>query len=192
MMTKEDAEKLLPYYLNGTLTAVEVDDVELALTDYPELQQELDFLQALRKHMQSQTSSANSPSELGLKRLQQQLAKPLPVRASHPVRGWRIAAIAASFLLLVQTAVFFQSGQPGDYFPAGGAVDSETGGMVISLTFAPEATEQQIRAILLASNSRIVDGPSALGIYQVVVMDEADDSIAWLKAQDIIETLQVH
>ncbi|SDU07451.1 anti-sigma factor family protein [Halopseudomonas salegens] len=191
MMTRLDAEKLLPFYLNGTLTEGEVEAVEHALTDYPELQQELDFLRALRKHLKSQPAAANSPGEMGLKRLQQQLHKPQPASTARSVRGWHIAAIAASFLLLAQTAIVLKVEQPADYYPAGGAVDGQAGGTAISITFAPETTEQQIRAVLLASNSRIVDGPSALGIYRILVQDEADGTIAWLKEQDIIDSLQV-
>lgn len=188
MMLKLDAEKLLPYYLNGTLTETEVEHVEQALTDYPELQQELKFLDTLRKQLQSQSGSLSSPGELGLKRLQQQVKKTRPKKSVH---GWRVAAIAASVLLLVQTLVIFQLDEPGSYLPASGTPDFEVSGTLVTVTFVPEATEQQIRAVLLEGNSRIVDGPSALGIYQLVIHSESDEVITWLKSQAIIESLQV-
>lgn len=188
MMLKLDAEKLLPYYLNGTLTETEVEHVEQALTDYPQLQQELNFLDTLRKQLQSQSDSLSSPGELGLKRLQQQVKKNQPKKLVH---GWRILAIAASVLLLVQTLVTFQLDEPGTYLPASGTPDFEVSGTLVSVTFFPEATEQQIRAVLLQGNSRIIDGPSALGIYQLVIHSEPDEVIAYLKSQGIIESLQV-
>lgn len=188
MMAKTDAEKLLPFYLNGTLTADEAENVEQALTEYPELQQELDFLDRLRDQLHRQSEPLNSPGELGLKRLQQQLKK-TPEKSGY---GWRITAIAASVLLLTQTVVTLQMNDPAVYLPAGGAHDSEIHGTLLSITFAPDASEHQIRAVLLEADSRIVNGPSALGIYQIVIEGESEDTILWLKEQAIIESLQVH
>ncbi|KGK41125.1 hypothetical protein LH51_17215 [Nitrincola sp. A-D6] len=169
------------------MTDTEVDNVEQALADYPELQQELDFLDSLRKQLQSQSGSISSPGELGLKRLQRQLKKTKPSKSVH---GWRVAAIAASVLLLVQMLVTLQMDEPETYHPASGMQDVGVSGTRITVAFAPEATEAQIRAVLLQANSRIIDGPSALGIYQLIIQGEPDEVIVWLKAQAVIESLQ--
>ncbi|PKM30326.1 MAG: hypothetical protein CVV07_07910 [Gammaproteobacteria bacterium HGW-Gammaproteobacteria-11] len=188
MMTKLDAEMLLPFYLNGTLSAEETAYVEQALAEHPELQEELAFLRALREHLEDQQDTANSPGELGLKRLQQQLNSPKPRTATQ---GWRVAAIAASFMLMLQTAVTWQKDEPIHYIPAGGSSEAGITGTLVSVTFVPSATEQQIRAVLLDSNSLIVNGPSALGIYQLLVDDADKQALARLQAQSIIESLQV-
>lgn len=187
MLAKADAEKLLPFYLNDTLTDDENKNVEQALTDYPELKQELDFLDKLSDQLQRQSENLNSPGELGLKRLQQQLKK-TPEKSNY---GWRISAIAASVLLLTQTVVTLQMDESVIYLPAGGAYDSEIKGTLLSVTFAPNASEQQIRTVLLEADSRIINGPSALGIYQIVIDGQTEDAIVWLKQQTIIESLQV-
>jgi anti-sigma factor RsiW len=188
MMTERDAEMLLPFYLNGTLSAEETDDVEQALTEHPELREELAFLRALREHMESQRDSTNSPGELGLRRLQQQLnsTEPKPVK-----QGWRMAAIAASFMLVLQTALTWQNDESVHFTPAGGGSEAGITGTLVSVTFVPSATEQQIRAVLLDSNSLIINGPSALGIYQLIVDDTDEQALARLEAQSIIESLQV-
>lgn len=188
MMTKVDAEMLLPFYLNGTLSADETESVEQALAEHPDLQEELAFLSALREHLEGQQNSVNSPGELGLKRLQQQLHNK---KSKPPTQGWRIAAIAASFMLMLQTAVTWQRDEPVHYIPAGGSSEAEVSGTLVSVTFVPSATEQQIRAVLLESNSLIINGPSALGIYQLLVDDADKQTLAWLEAQSIIESLQV-
>ncbi len=48
-MTKEDIEKLLPFYVANTLNEKEKKDVEIELSLYPELREELEFIKQLHQ-----------------------------------------------------------------------------------------------------------------------------------------------
>ena len=63
----------------------------------------------------------------------------------------------------------------------------------LRIAFQGTATESDIRALLLAQNLIIVDGPSALGLYTVAVDDASvDDAIAALLAnRTLIENVSV-
>jgi hypothetical protein len=61
-----------------------------------------------------------------------------------------------------------------------------------TLTFAPDATEAEIRTLLIASEITIVAGPSALGMYQVAASPHVDLTVAAaaLSADPLITFLQ--
>ena len=48
----------------------------------------------------------------------------------------------------------------------------------LQVTFAPSATEQEIREVLQSAGTVIVDGPSALGIYGLRLADPEGDAAA--------------
>ena len=195
-LTKNDIELLLPFYVNGSLDADEQEEVEQALANDSELQQELAYLQALRTQVQQQQRD-NSPGELGLKRLQKTLAEQkdnnevMQQRAiSSSANRWRFLAIAACLMLVVQTVVDNDSGS-NIYNAAGGKTAIQHQGQLVSVTFAPDITEQAMRQFLLETNVAIVDGPSALGIYRLSVADDLDEVMMIFKARpDLIESIQ--
>jgi len=49
-------------------------------------------------------------------------------------------------------------------------------GALLQVTFAPQAAEEQIRALLASVDARIVDGPGALGVYTLSVPPERADA----------------
>jgi len=196
-LSKNDIELLLPFYVNGSLDANEQQKVEQALENDLELQQELLYLQALRTQVQQQQRD-NSPGELGLKRLQKTLAEQKAnntamqqtADSSFYANRWRLAAIAACLMLVVQTVVDYNSGS-NIYSAAGGKTVIQHQGQLVSVTFAPDVTEQAMRQFLLETNVVIVDGPSALGIYRLSVTDNLDHVMTLFKARpDLIESIQ--
>ncbi len=77
-LSREEVELLLPFYLNGTLDESEKQQVEQAFENHPALEEELNFLRELKTEVQAMPMANNSPGEMGLKRLQRQLAdKPM-------------------------------------------------------------------------------------------------------------------
>lgn len=184
---KQNIEFLLPFYLNETLQGEEKMAVEQALAEDESLRDELLFLQKLQGHLQ-QPSQSNSPGELGLKRLQRSI-KQQSTPPEQSVNRWRIATIAACLMLVVQTTNNIS--QTDTYQTAGGKAEIQYKGQLMSVTFAPDATEQSIRKLLMEANASIVDGPSALGIYYLLVPGNAEHSKNILKANsNVIESIQ--
>ncbi|MEM6781239.1 MAG: hypothetical protein AAF569_05200 [Pseudomonadota bacterium] len=194
----QDVHELLPFYVNGSLEGEEKALVEKAIKDNPSLENEIKFLEKLRGKVQTQEFE-NSPGELGLKRLQKSIAEeklkndPIARAQSKITReqnwGWRAAAIAACLLLMLQTVVIFPIWQNADLTAAGGpAVHAE--GRIVNVTFAPDAQEENIRNLLLAIEASIVDGPSALGVYQLSIPKEFEAAIEKLEAhKNLIESV---
>ncbi|MBL1321193.1 MAG: hypothetical protein COA63_009065 [Methylophaga sp.] len=194
--TEQEIESLLPYYVNGSLTEDEIKRVERTLAENENLQQELVFLQKLQIQVQQQKQQ-NSPGEFGLKRLQRRLKEQQTIDnnsqqqkiLSSTKNRWQFAAMAACLMLVVQTVNNIETGNT--YQAAGGTAVTQYKGKIVSVTFSPAATEQQIRNLFLETNVFIVDGPSALGIYRLVIVDGSDTTIEKLASQaDLIESIQ--
>jgi len=184
-------EDLLPYYVNGTLSDEETALIEKELADNQGLQQEIEFLQALRAQVKQQEFNT-SPGELGLKRLQRSIAAEAKASSTHTASNtiWRMATVAACLMLVIQTVIVnFDTETP--YLAAGGKTPTSPQGQIISVTFTPDVTEQAIRQLLLDTNAQIVDGPSAIGIYRLVVPEGHTNVINIFNTRpDVIESVQ--
>jgi anti-sigma-K factor RskA len=195
MSMNKEIEELLPFYVNGTLEEKEKAEVEKAIKDDPSLKNEIEFLEKLRDEVKVQQSE-DSPGELGLKRLQKTLYIEKQKEYSNKTpgsyeRGWRIAGIAACMLLVIQTVVLLPKWSSDNLVAAGGGKIIHTGGQIISITFVPDAREENIRNLLLTVDANIVDGPSALGIYKISVKKDVQLIVDKLKAhKNLIESVQ--
>ena len=169
---RRDIEKLLPFYVNGTLDAEERTRIEALLETDAGLRDELAFLGAVREGVQ-QGAAASSPGELGLRRLLRDVRRER--RRERFNRAWRPAiAAAAALVLVLQFAVIARltSEPDGVFRPAGAAGEAH-----LQVTFEDTATEAEIRALLRGVGAEIVSGPSELGIYRLRVdPPPADDT----------------
>ncbi|KLN59813.1 hypothetical protein WH96_15630 [Kiloniella spongiae] len=195
---KKEIEELLPFYVNGSLEGEELETVKNALAKDEALRDECTFLKSIRDEVLNQDLGV-SPGEFGLKRLQRDLAKEkstlsqkIPQNDNVKSGIWRIATIAACIMLLVQTAYVVPLWQQNnDLVAASGGNVTHIRGPVLSVTFVPEAQEENIRELLLAVDARIVDGPSALGVYKLVVPKDPEAVISKLRAhKNLVETVQ--
>ncbi len=187
---RNDIELLLPFYLNGTLEQHEIMLVEQALQESEELQQELNFLAGIQKKTKQQPVST-SPGEIGFKRLQRSIDKENKVIAQKSMsNGWRFTAIAASLLLVVQSITTLMPTE--DYQAAGDQTINQPAGLTLSVTFSPDITEQQLREVLTQYRISIINGPSALGIYQLRLTHAPKATLEKIKSRtDIFESIQM-
>jgi anti-sigma-K factor RskA len=184
-LNSKEIELLLPFYVNGTLDDDERRQVEKALSEQASLRDEVTLLRQIQSQLRSKPETLNSPGEFGLKRLQQQLKSHRQARRVSP--RWRLAAIAASFLLVVQTSMVMLSPGDGAYQQAGEASSSP----LLLIAFSPQATEAEIRQLLLENQLTIVEGPSALGIYKLSAASEPEKLLGRLQQNQIIESAQL-
>lgn len=174
----KEAEQLLPWLANETLKGEEARAMEALAKESPAAAQDLEFMRGLRTQMKSM-ETANSPGELGWRRLQQQIAR----ERTSTVRGtgWRnIAAIAAAVVILLQAAVIGYQWRESPVITAGGD------GATLQVRFAPTASETAIRELLQEINGSIVDGPGAIGVYHVKIADAEEDPTAAAKALEVL------
>lgn len=202
-----EAAELLSFYVNGTLDEAETSAVEAYLERSQDARAELAYLKRLRQGL-GEMERENSPGELGLKRLQREIAAERESTASgrsasasaihaqeSARRGvspwWRSLSVAACLALAVMAGLTFY--RTGDVELAGAGAAGEA---VLQVAFTPSVTEETMRAVLLDAGVTIVDGPSAMGIYRLALSKGAgraaiDRALAALRASaNVIEHVE--
>ena len=208
-MTDERIQELLPFRANGTLDGEELAAVEAALAEDADLRGELAALEAIRQTMQAE--EAQSPGDFGLARLMREVEAegraPASVAANEnvvPLSRLRLWQAAAAVVLAVSIGFSLPRTGPDtgpeavavrDAAPeAGGGYSLASGGDAADFTvaFSPDATELDIRVLLLDARVEIVSGPSALGLYGLGLLDsDAEDAtLEILTAADIVGDIQ--
>lgn len=205
-MTYQDIHELLPFRANGTLEGAELAAVDAALAEDADLRAALAALTAIRQTMQAEEVA--SPGEIGLARLMRDVeaepreTAPAPAAANDnmvPLSRLRIWQVAAAVVLTVGLGVNLPQFGPGsapmdspESAPAGFTLASGGSDADFTVIFAPDATELEIRGLLLDTGLEIVSGPSALGIYGLGLLDadSGDTAFAALSDSAIVEDVQ--
>ena len=180
-MKNRHLHEVLPWYINGSLSAEEHDEVEQSLVSDDELKKEQEFLSALRHHVKKE--SCDSPGEFGLQRLRREIKKESKSKASTK---WRVFSIAASLLLVVQLGVMLNLTQQDNAFvPLSGEDHS---GNVFQIQFQSTATVSHINKFLLDIGAVIVDGPSKNEVYRIRLQTVNDETLQEIRKQkDIVD-----
>ena len=187
---RDEIEQDLPFAVNGTLSDADLAAFTALMDKDEQLRAEFEAMSAIRARMQAE--DARSPGEIGLARLLRDVGRDGAAQAA-PNRTWiwQLAAAVAVAAFLGET--LFLDGADDGGFQLAGVHHAETADLVVS--FAPGATEDQIRTLLVGVNAEIVSGPSALGFYRLVVIDEGQAAIvtaadALMAAADVVESVQ--
>jgi anti-sigma-K factor RskA len=196
----EDLDLLLPWYVNDTLEAEERRQVEAYLERSSHARDEVALLRALRQQVKDEQIE-NSPGEFGLQRLKREIkqAGPQPGSADKMAGRtvtvasfWRPLAVAACLAVVIQAGVMISlTGGPGsDVETASG--NAGLAAPVLQVTFASDATELEIREVLQSAGASIADGPTALGIYNLRLVDAGtttvEEALATLRASGDVVT----
>lgn len=195
----EELDLLLPWYVNGTLGAEERRQVEAYLERSAHARDEVELLRQLRRQVKEEKVE-NSPGELGLQRLKREIkqaeAQPessdrMADKVITVASFWRPLAVAACLAVVIQAGVLVGINS-GIVSLDGGVTTASGNAAVLQVTFAPDATEQQIRDVLQAAGASIADGPTALGIYNLRLVDaeitSVDEALAALRARGDVVT----
>jgi anti-sigma factor RsiW len=201
--------ELVPWYVNGTLEGRDRDTVTAHLASCPACREEVARCQTLAAAVQSAVDSAGAPGPGGLERVLAsiELLEAMGARRTGWRGRWRagvewlgdlfqrtpgsvrwgLAAQAALLVLVVGLIAW-----PGVQSPrapyrtladdGGRRVGQEA---LIHVVFSDDITERELRTLLRRVEGRIVDGPSAVGLYTVDVRASTPD-----RAVPIIEILR--
>lgn len=165
-MTRDEIEALLPFLANGTLEGAERAEVEAAVAADPGLAADLAALRAARVSMQA--DDVQSPGEFGLARLMREVGRddaPTAANLARPPLLRRAAFWQAAAAILLAAVLVLGLSPEGENYELAGADDAD-----FIVTFAPDATEEALRLLLLDAGVEIVAGPSALGLYRLAVL----------------------
>ena len=190
-----EIQELLPFWVNGTLDDDERARVAAALAESSDLRAEEQALRDLRGQIKA-TPRPNSPGELGLARLMRTLAQePVAAPVAAPALGrarisGMLAATAAVAAVLSSLLTVALQGNDGPVYEQ---ASGDSGDIVLTVSFQPEATEGAISALLREKGLIIVEGPPALGLYRLAVPFDTplDEATAYLgEATEIIAMVE--
>ena len=162
-------QQLLPWHVNGTLSAEETVRVEAHLAECEECRHDLACERELAREVALLPLDVDESWQAMTMRLPEQIANDdgprLPrFSRSGPV-GWAVGgALAASVVFAVAIIGLQQPLAPSQTFHTLGSTGGAASGQVIVL-FRPDTTEQQMRTLLAAQRASVVDGPTAAGAY---------------------------
>jgi len=177
-----ETERLLPWYVNGTLDDDEQARVQDHLVACGKCRRELEFLRTLESVCidPSPTPDPTVAFSRLRDRLQTPRARPTPsllARAGEAWSGfpvWLRGAVAASCLLTVgvfglsllhrEPPAMFRT--LGDTPPVG---STDAGLRHLVVVFDPHIEHARMQQLLRASQARIVDGPNEAGAYVLAV-----------------------
>lgn len=165
-MDEQELRAELPWLVNGSLDAAQHERVLAAVNAAPGLQDEQRFLERLRAAVREEDHAG--PGELGWRRLRRQIeAESQTSVQQRQRRGWQGLAIAASVLMAAQLAWFWGAAPREVHYEPMAAPPVAPGAVVLQLRFRPEARLAQIELLLQRLGLRVIDGPSAAGVWRV-------------------------
>jgi anti-sigma factor RsiW len=201
--------ELVPWYVNGTLEGRDRAAVTAHLPGCPPCREEVARCQTLAAAVQSAVDAAGAPGPGRLERVLAsiELLEATGVRRTGwrgrwgagvewlgdlfqctpiPVR-WGLAAQAALLVLVVGLTAWPGVRSPGAPYRTLADDGERRVGQeaMIHVVFTEDITERELRTLLRRVEGRIVDGPSAVGLYTVDVRASTPD-----RAVPIIEILR--
>lgn len=188
-MTRElthEEETILPFIVNGTASEAERKIIAAALADQEAraaVERELAYLTSLRDGIKKTGAfEESSPGEFGLQRLLREVRREGQLETPPSAQVFSLRGLAVAASLALAAVMGFGLARVTDA-PAPYEVAGVEGEAVLQVVFVPEAQESDIRALLLANNLKIVDGPSALGVYRLGRTGGEETPLQTLRAQ---------
>jgi hypothetical protein len=206
---KSRFDELLPFYVNGTASADDRVWIEHYLREHPLAANELNWLRSVQ--VMTQEEAVPVSSEVGMERAMQRIraeraqAAPAPSSVStsfvERTRDWLSRmipqpmlkpALAGALAVIALQAVVITAmvGERDDtsLIRTAPQVNVAEQGVFVKVNFRPDATEADIRMLLLDVQANIASGPGQLGDYYVRVPAWQVDAVtALLSASAIVE-----
>jgi hypothetical protein len=192
--------ELLPWYANGTLAEAEREKVEAHLAVCARCRDEEEACRRMTTAAKAAGEVAPSPHPVQLQRMLARIDEseaeersgagwwrrvaPLRTLAEAAPGSLRVSLVAeaAVILLLVGLIVWQElrlrpasvSAPPAVYQTLSDPSPATVPSMGVRVMFSPQATEREIRDLLLGIRGQLVTGPSPLGVYTVEVPADGD------------------
>lgn len=174
----EEAQRLLPWLVNGRLDPDEASWVSAHVEGCDECRLEIRTLRALQMHRLNAPARAGDV-DAGWTRMRERLDSLRPPSPAgtwlatwwHARPRWQPLLLAAQAALIVVLALALRRApeddipQPAQYHTLGAAPPAAQ----LVVVFDGDVREARLRRLLQATGARIVDGPSAAGAYTLAV-----------------------
>ena len=201
---RESIASLIPFYLNQTLSPEEMKAVEAALLEDADLREEFFHWMGVRQDLRSidrACAAGRPPADPArlLPKLKKRTTIYIPFRKASarylrfPAWVWQPAVVLIVALQLLALGLFV----------AGIHVEKRGGFRVMSapregaavvqaynVIFQPEATEQQIRALMLSYRAQFVEGPNRIGLYRIRIVQPSPEKLEQFPKEPIVRFME--
>lgn len=176
-------------YVLGTLDSDTAAEIDRAAATDPDLRAEIALWQASRQ-IHAEDAAMSEQTEFGWARIERALSqseqRTMPVAANDDkpfwkrprFAAWQVAASVAIAVLgwqgLVVPAITATEQPAGYNLAAGEGAEPYT----LRVSFQADVSEADMRALLSEVDARIVDGPSAIGLYTLGFTDQDSKAAA--------------
>ena len=169
----EQAQQLLPWYVNGTLEADESAMVEAHLVECAECRADLAAERVMAREVAALPLDVEHAWSMLSDRIEaagppRRLAEPVPFLRRKVAIGWALGGpLAAAAAVAFAVAVVPGAPSPaGETYRALGSAPTAAPGNALVM-FKPDARDVDLRSALTKAGARVVDGPTASGAYVV-------------------------
>ena len=194
-LSAEEKSAQILDFVKGRASGDMGEQIEKSAAADPRIAEELAYYRGLANSIEADQSS-DTFDEIGWARLSRALddeTTSAPVAANDNNSIWRYATVALAMLFVDQSAFTYSNWQqPGDnseqYLP----VAEESGAFILQVTFASDATEQDIRTLIRAAGGEFTAGPSSLGVYELSFASDAqlrEALLSFRQSGEIVESV---
>jgi anti-sigma factor RsiW len=186
----DEVDKLLPWYVTGTLNEADTDRVDAALAARADAAALLNQETALSRRIAGEATDidavlARQPA--AFEQLRQRLNRPTEpgISGGRQLSRWRQGCTAVLSLLVigaVATSPWLAPAQPtGSY----ATLTQSAGGGAIQLVVTPGVSQTQVHQLIARLGGSIVSGPTPHNVYLIAVPEGSDIETAmqWLRNQ---------
>ena len=176
---------LVPLYVKGLLNEAQRKEIEEAIDECPSLREEIESWHAVQCAYQSIESSLPQPSGSLYQKIAERIEgskKPGLLNRLFGSPAVSLALVTAQFLLILSLG-FYIIQERHEYKTMSAPSVTTEDSIRINVIFQEQATESDIRELLLKINGRIVDGPNRSGLYRIGLKSrsEADSALEALR-----------
>ena len=196
-LTHQQAQKLLPWLLAGTLDDAELAPLQCHVQACAQCQAELDWQRKVRAAVAAQPDAAFDAGRAFAK-LSPRLGPQAPriglldrwrtaTAANSPWLRWTAAAQLAAIGIL--SVLLARSGNDDAAYRALGSAAHPRGNLVV--VFKPATSESEMRRILQANGARVVDGPTVTDAYVLALpASQANAALDRMRAEPAVTLAQ--
>jgi anti-sigma factor RsiW len=180
----DDAELLLPWYVTGTLSAKQTQQVETWLKDNPEAQAHLARVEEEQHVAISAAEEISMPRATAVNDLMAAIGQTAPApRQSEGIAErfinfitprWAMAGMAALALVVVAQGTVGTLVSDTQSFQTASGTAATIEGPSALVAFQPDLSLGEISDYLATHQLRIIDGPKPGGIYRIAAEDSAE------------------
>jgi len=180
----EEYQLLVPWFVNGTLDASEMDRFSAHMAACTSCRQQVESeLAFARQYVEllPLRQPDTSRMEAGLEDLMARIEA--PAATVRWQKCWPLA-MAASLLAISLMSLIWLVPDSQVYRTLTRSSEVASG-TVLQVVFEPQTPEREVRRLLIDTGATIISGPSAQGVYRIELPADANEKvvIAYLKAQ---------